>query len=125
MDESILQAVPHPAVVSDPAQVLGRHFSDLVDESALRPDPRQVEEFRSHAHCADGPADDVVAAMAGPEGASVRAAVEAAFARGCTPADDDPEAVRELFARTAATPYWVDLRQVEAGQRALARAGVL
>ena len=32
----LLDAVPHPAVVSDPSQVLGRHFSDLVDERTLR-----------------------------------------------------------------------------------------
>ncbi len=125
MDQPTLVDFPHPAVVSDPAQVLGRHFSDLVDESALRPDPRQVEEFRSHAHCADRPADEVVAAMAGPEGRAVRAAVEAAFAKDCTASDDDPEVVRDFFGRAAATPYWVDPRQVEAGQRALARAGVL
>ncbi|GAA1909686.1 oxygenase MpaB family protein [Nocardioides marmoribigeumensis] len=121
---TLLDTVPHPSVVSDPSTVLGRHFSDLVDEATLRPDPRQVEEFRSHAHCADPLADDVVEAMA-TDGPTVRAAVEAALARGCTPSDDDPDPVRELFARTAATPYWVDLRQVEAGQRALARAGIL
>src|SRR5690348_11303068 len=84
-----METVPHPAVVSDPAQVLGRHFSDLVDEAALRPDPAQVEEFRRHAHCADPLADDVVEAMAGPDGTAVREAVEAAFARGCVAHDGD------------------------------------
>ena len=39
MTDKTLIDVGHPAVVSDPSQVLGRHFSDLVDESALRPDP--------------------------------------------------------------------------------------
>ncbi len=120
-----MEPVPHPSLVSDPAQVLGRHFSDLVDESLLRPDPAQVEGFRRHAHCADPVADAVVEAMAGPDGRAVRAAVEAAFARGGRATDEDPEPVRDYFARTAATPYWVDPRQVEAGQRALSRAGVL
>ena len=115
----------HPAVVSDPSRVLGRTFSDLVDESALRPDPVQVEEFRRHAHCADPLADALVEALDGPEGRVVRRALEGAFARGCTTLEEDPEAVREFFARTGATPYWVDLKQVEAGQRAMARAGVL
>ena len=125
MDATQLDAVPHPAVVSDPSQVLGRHFSDLVDEQALRPDAAQVEEFRRHAHCADPLADDVVAAMAEGDGRAVRTAVEDAFARGCRADDGDHEAVRAYFERTAATPYWLDLREVEAGQRALARAGIL
>ena len=121
----LLDAVPHPAVVSDPSQVLGRHFSDLVDERTLRPDAAQVEEFRRHAHSGDPLADDVVNAMAEDDGRAVRAAVEAAFARGCRSEECDPKAVRAYFDRTAATPYWLDLEQVEVGQRALARAGIL
>ena len=125
MTANPLLDIGHPAVVSDPSQVLGRHFSDLVDETALRPDPVQVEAFRRHAHCADPLADAVVEALGGADGRAVRRALEAGFARGCVADGGDPEAVREFFERTAATPYWVDLREVEAGQRALARAGVL
>lgn len=117
--------VPHPAVVSDPSTVLGRHFSDLVDERALRPDPVQVEAFRRHAHCADPPADAVVAAIAGGDASRVRTALEHGYLRGCRPGDDDPEAVRAFFERAGAAPYWLDLREVEAGQRALSRAGIL
>jgi hypothetical protein len=115
----------HPAVVADPSEILGRNFRDLVDERALRPDPAQVDWFRGFAHAADPPADAVVEEIATGDTAAARAALQHAFDHGLTTDDEAPEAVRAFFERTARPPYWLDPEQVRAGQRALARVGVL
>lgn len=117
-------SVDHPAVVADPAESLGRNFRGIVDERRLRPDPSQIDWFRSFAHDGDPLADAVVTEIADGDAASARAALAQGFAGEPLPADA-PAAVRDFFERTARPPYWLELDQVRAGQRALSRVGVL
>ncbi len=116
--------VSHPAVVADPAESLGRNFRGIVDERRLRPDPAQIDWFRTFAHDGDPLADAVVSEIAEGDGASARAALAQGFA-GRPLGEDAPGAVSDFFDRTARPPYWLELEQVRAGQRALSRVGVL
>ncbi len=118
-------SVEHPAVIADPAESLGRNFRGIVDERRLRPDPAQIDWFRTFAHDGDPLADAVVRDIA--EGDATAAAVRAALAQGfaAQPLQEAPESVAEFFDRTSKPPYWLELEQVRAGQVALGRVGVL
>lgn len=115
----------HPAVISDPARLLGRGWEKIVDEASLRADPTQIASFRAHAQTGDPLADAVVEAMAGPGGPTVRAALEAGFEGGLVAVPGAPREVVAFFGAVNSTPYWLDLATVRRGQEALARAGVL
>lgn len=112
------------ALVADPATLLGRGWRRLAQESALRADPAQIASFRTFARAGDPPADAVVDAIATGNGRAVRAAVEQAFARELIADPAAPQPVVDFFAGARATPYWVDLAKVRAGQEALARVGI-
>lgn len=123
--QSARQRTDDLGLQADPRLLLGRSWRRIVDERSLRADPSQLASFRAHSRHGDPPADGLVAAMAGANGAAVRSAVKAAFQNGLAVDADAPAEVVDFFAAATAVPYWVDAATVVRGQQAIARSGLL
>ncbi|MBB1025700.1 MULTISPECIES: oxygenase MpaB family protein [unclassified Dietzia] len=98
-----------------------RGIMSLMAGDSVRPTEAQVQAFTKLMHTCDPVADEVVAAIHGGGGATLRGQVEQALEEGIETVTDPHPAVAAFIASIDDVPYWVDYDKLDLAAQAIAR----